>query len=86
MLAYLSTLPAAVPDGLILVHNHVRPTRRLGSRGFRAWLSAPDPRLDVCGCGRAPDLGRHFLSRVPGRPWPWQPWAARKLLLKDQHS
>ena len=57
---YLSKLPDVVPDGVVLVHNHVRPTRRLGSRGFRAWLSAPDPRLEVCGCGWARELGRHF--------------------------
>ena len=71
MLAYLSELPDVVPDGMILVHNHVKPTRRLGSRGFRAWLSAPDPQLEICGCGWAPELGRHFVSRFPERPSPW---------------
>jgi len=29
-------LPKGVPSGWVLVHNTVRPTRRLGSRGFRA--------------------------------------------------
>ena len=57
---YLSKLPDVVPDGVVLVHNLVRPTRRLGSRGFQAWLSAPDPRLEVCGCGWARELGRHY--------------------------
>ncbi|MGH6846449.1 MAG: hypothetical protein ACREC0_03105 [Methylocella sp.] len=34
---YLSALPTSpVPDRLVLVHNHVRPARRLGTRGFRA--------------------------------------------------
>jgi hypothetical protein len=61
-MTYLRTLPAAVPADYVLVHNHVRPTRRLGSNGFRAWLSAPDPaRLRVCACGWAPELGRHFI-------------------------
>ena len=62
-LAYLSRLPATIPPDVVLVHNRVRPTRRLGSRGFRAWLSRPDaPRLRVCDCGFAPELGRHFTT------------------------
>ena len=65
---YLFTLPKMVPPGRVLVHNTVRPTRRLGSRGFRAWLSVPDPeRLDVCGCDWAPELGRHFRIRTRTR-------------------
>jgi hypothetical protein len=45
----------------VLVHNSVRPTRRLGSRGFRAWLQSPDSvGLEVCGCGWAPELGQHY--------------------------
>lgn len=57
---YLFTLPRVVPRDQVLVHNHVRPTRHLGSRGFRAWLTAPDPRrLDVCDCAWASELGPH---------------------------
>ena len=64
-----NTLPAAIPPGRVLVHNNVRPTRRLGSRGFRAWLATPDPeRLEPCGCGWAAELGEHY--RVARR---WQP-------------
>jgi hypothetical protein len=61
---YLSTLPAAVPLGRVLVHNQVRPPRHLGSRGFRAWLSPPDPtKLQVCRCSWAPQLGKHYRVR-----------------------
>ena len=38
---YLFKIPIRVPAGQVVVHNHVRPTRRLGSRGFRAWLAEP---------------------------------------------
>jgi hypothetical protein len=57
---YLSALPASVPRGRVLVHNNVRPTRVLGSRGFRAWLQSPASTLAVCACGWAPQLGQHF--------------------------
>jgi hypothetical protein len=62
---YLSRLPepGAVPAGLVLVHNRVRQVRRLGSRGFRAWLQAPNDRLEVCRCDWAPELGRHYWVR-----------------------
>lgn len=64
---YLSRLPDTVPAGRVLVHNNVRPARRLGSRGFRAWLQEPDPdRLVVCDCGWAAELGQHV--RVKTRP------------------
>jgi Recombinase len=64
---YLNRLPATIPAGRVLVHNHVRPTRQLGSRGFRVWLQAPDPaRLDACPCGWAAELGQHY--RVKGVP------------------
>jgi hypothetical protein len=63
---YLSQLPTAIPRGKVLVHNQGQPTRRLGSRGFRAWLSGPDRKtLEVCDCGWAPELGRHFrVARI----------------------
>jgi hypothetical protein len=62
---HLSRLPKSVPDGRCLVHNHIRPTRRLGSRGFRAWLADPSPALTVCDCGWAPELGPHFRVLTP---------------------
>jgi hypothetical protein len=61
---YLSKIPTKIPDGQVVVHNHVRPTtRRLGSRGFRAWLAEPNERLVVCDCGWAPELGEHYRSK-----------------------
>jgi hypothetical protein len=68
---YLRKLPAEVPTGRVLVHNHVRPARRLGTRGFRAWLTSPDPaRLEVCDCSWAPEHGQHFriLGITGARP------------------
>ena len=65
---YLSEIPEEVPEGKIVVHNHVRPSRRLGSRGFRAWLSAPDEKYEVCPCQWATELGTHY--RVKDR---WAP-------------
>ncbi len=62
--AYLSKLPDSVPRGMVLVHNHVRPTPRLGSRGFRAWLQRPDAKsLELCGCRWAAELGPHYRVR-----------------------
>lgn len=68
---YLFKLPVVVPAGKVLVHNQVRPTRRLGSRGFRAWLSSPDPAAYVvCDCGGAPELGVHWrVNTVPSQPF-----------------
>lgn len=58
---YLDTLPRAVPTDRILVHNNIRPTRCLGSRGFRAWLSLPNPeQFEVCPCTWASEMGQHF--------------------------
>ena len=66
---YLSQLPESLPDdGRVLVHNNIRPSRRLsnrpsrrlGLRGFRAWLTAPDERWVVCNCGWTTELGQHY--------------------------
>ena len=53
---YLARVPKNVPAGKIVAHNRVRPTRRLGSRGFRAWLADPSPRYEACSCEWAPLL------------------------------
>jgi hypothetical protein len=63
---YLSTIPAEVPAGWVVVHNNVRATGRLGSRGFRAWLTGPSDRLSVCECGWAPELGEHYRVNLDG--------------------
>jgi hypothetical protein len=60
---YLHRLPSMVPAGRVLVHNNVRPTRHLGMRGFRAWLTTPHPALTSCDCGWASELGEHFRPR-----------------------
>ena len=63
---YLTKLPdpGGIPPGKVVVHNDVRPTRRLGSRGFRAWLQSPGPGLEECPCGWAAELGAHYRRRT----------------------
>ena len=63
---YLSRVPAEVPAGWVVVHNDVQPTRRLSSRGFRAWLTGPSDRLSVCECDWAPELGEHYRVNLDG--------------------
>jgi hypothetical protein len=60
---YLKRIPETVPLDSVIVHNHVRPTRRLGSRGFRAWLApslAAETSYERCDCGWAPELAIHY--------------------------
>jgi hypothetical protein len=57
---YVFNLPKAVPVGKVLVHNHVRPTLRLGFAGFRAWLDNPGENYEICNCGWAPKLSEHY--------------------------
>lgn len=47
---------------------HVRPTRRLSRRGFRAWLVDPGTGAELarCDCGWAPELGRHYRVKNVG--------------------
>jgi hypothetical protein len=53
-------MPKIIPADRALVHNTVRPSRRLGSRGFRAWLQPHDAALELCDCGWAGELGMHY--------------------------
>jgi len=62
----LTKPPRFLPIGKVLVHNHVKSTSRLGSRGFRAWLDDPDEKYEVCTCGWAPHLVHHRV-RPPTR-------------------
>src|SRR5262245_47599338 len=57
---YLRTVPKVIPDGWRLVHNRVVPTRHLGNRGFRAWITNKRRGLKPCPCGFAPELGVHY--------------------------
>jgi hypothetical protein len=74
--AYLDRIPAAILPGMVVVHNSVRPSRRLGTRGFRAWLEPADaPNHEVCPCDWATELPEHYrvevgiLSAKPHRPF-----------------
>ena len=62
---YISELPDAIPPGRILVHNSVRPAKRMGYRGFRAWLSFPKPKYVICDCKWASNLGEHYRVGYP---------------------
>jgi hypothetical protein len=53
---YLDNLPDDIPHDRVLVHNRVRPAKRLNSRGFRAWLQPPAGNLETCSCGWAAEL------------------------------
>jgi hypothetical protein len=70
---YCTRIPTKdeLPAGHVLVHNHVRPTRRLGYRGFRAWTEPRNPRHVPCDCGWALETGEHSGWSVPGEPAPW---------------
>ena len=65
-LDYLSAVPQSVPSGKIVVHNSVRPTVRLGKRGFRVWLAEPSPAYVVCPCEWASHLSVHYRVAVVG--------------------
>jgi hypothetical protein len=60
-MTYLRRIPKVIPDGMVVVHNTVGPTRQLSSRGFRAWLEPRHAALVVCTCGWAPELVEHYI-------------------------
>ena len=62
--AYLTRLPKAIPIASVLVHNRVPSRRTLGVDGFRAWLEIPNPRIEVCNCGWAPEIGEHYRVKA----------------------
>jgi len=45
---YVAHIPRKLPEGKVLVHNHVFPQRVLGANGFRAWTQKLDDTLEVC--------------------------------------
>ncbi len=60
---YLEKIPVSAADisaGRIVVHNSMRPSRRLGERGFRAWLAEPGQDKEP----RAPEIGQHSRCRA----------------------
>ncbi len=73
---YLRTIPSGVPPGSVVVHNNVKPARRLGSRGFRAWLDDP-ARVGCAGHLQSTYAGllAGEQSRWPAYPrTPWHSW------------
>jgi hypothetical protein len=60
--------PDEIPAGMAVYHNHVQPTRVLGSRGFRAYLYPVDTVKLIhgvpCDCGWAPELPTHYRAPV----------------------
>ena len=61
---YLDQLPERVPDDQVLVHNRVWPRVALNENGFRAWLQHSADELEVCLCGWAPQLGKHYKMKI----------------------
>jgi hypothetical protein len=50
---YLTKIPRVLPEGRVLVHNHIIPQRELGMNGFRAWTRQLDDTLEPCHCAWA---------------------------------
>lgn len=80
---HLSEIPAEVPKGKILVHNHIIPAATIGLRGFRIWLSKPHKRYKKCDCGWHPELGTHY--RVKAIDVRQKKLDREALLWKEQH-
>jgi len=61
---YVNGVPKSVPEGQVLVHNHVthEPNTPIGLNGFRAWLQpmTDDPPLVQCDCGWGARAGVHY--------------------------
>jgi hypothetical protein len=63
---YLTGIPRKpIPQGQCVVHNHVRPAGfpnvPVRTMGFRVWRQDLEPdRLEICDCGWAPELERHY--------------------------
>ena len=66
---YPPKIPATVTAGSVVVHNHVRPSLRQGTRGFRFWLQEPNDLVERCDCPWAPELAEHYrvLRLIQGR-------------------
>jgi hypothetical protein len=67
---FFITLPRSrdeIPEGHVLVHNHMRPSRQLETRdempGFRVWHQPLRRRIEKCPCKWAPELGVHYRRR-----------------------
>jgi hypothetical protein len=66
---YIAGIPRKpLPDGIVLVHNHVIPQRRLGLNGFRAWTQTLDESIEPCPCNWAGGRPHYRLPRVRRAP------------------
>jgi hypothetical protein len=57
---YMGGMPIRVPEGLVVVHNHVRPAHAINTSGFRVWVQKLTENLVPCACGWAPHLSGHY--------------------------
>jgi gamma-glutamyltranspeptidase len=58
----LKRLPGKIRGGMVLVHNHAKPQRTLGAKGFRAWIAPLDEtKHRQCDCGWPAMFGRAAL-------------------------
>jgi hypothetical protein len=50
-MCYVRSIPRKpLPNGIVLVHNHVVPQKKLGWNGFRAWTQQRTDELISCKC------------------------------------
>jgi hypothetical protein len=74
-LRYVTGIPRKpLPEGHVLVHNHVLPQYMLGLNGFRAWTQILDDTLMVCPCkwaGRDLHGLKHYRMAF-ANPWAWE--------------
>lgn len=63
---YPRSLPKTIPEGRVLVHNNMRPSRIQGQRGARYWLAEPSDKLVLCSCSWAAELGPHYRPLLQG--------------------
>jgi hypothetical protein len=51
---YVTGIPRKkLPRGIVLVHNHIVPQRKIGTNGFRAWIQKLDNTFVLCDCDMA---------------------------------
>jgi len=62
--SFVPRISTAIQPGWVLVHNHVRPARRNGTRGFRFWHQKPATTIVLCSCGWAPEHPKHYRVRL----------------------
>ncbi len=60
----------AAGPGRVLVHNHVKPAQKSGTRGFRAWEDDPSAKYVECSCGWHPEFGTRYRVAAIRSPSP----------------